>query len=186
MASSELMHQHPRSKPMSLLGTILCECKDFGAVFGHEQRVFELGRERVIACPDGPFIAFIEDGFPGADVEHGFDGETGSRMEEFAGGDELWHVRDAGFLMEVATDAVSLVFADDRVAGSGGERLDSAADFDHGTARVGCGDTDEERIESGLDEPFCGSGDFADKKCFGLVAVPAIDDGGDIDIDDIA
>ena len=106
-------------------------------------------------------------------------------MQEFASGGELRNMGDTGFLMKVSADTVSLVFSDNGVACSSGEGLDSAADFDDGASWAGGGDSDEEGIEGGLYEPFCDVGDIADEEGFGLIAVPAVDDCGDVDVNDV-
>lgn len=68
---------------MISLGAVFGQGQNFGALFGHEDGVFELGGETAIFGSDGPVIAFVENGEAGFLVDHRFDGEAEAGEKAF-------------------------------------------------------------------------------------------------------
>ena len=88
--------------------------------------------------------------------------------------------------MKLPADAVALVFADDFQAPRAGEVINRLADVADPAARFDRVNPFPEGFKRYLHEPPGFVGHFPDEKSFRLVAVPAVDDGRQIHVDDVA
>ena len=94
--------------------------------------------------------------------------------------------RDAWLLVEIAADSVALELTHNLVALISGKKIDGSSDVDDSTEGLDGVDADPHGIERGLDEALGIWCDSADQKSFGRVTVPAINNGREIDVDDVS
>ena len=155
------------------------------AFFRHQNCVFELCGEAAVLSANCPTIGLVDFGFPKAFVEHRLDGQAGAGTNHGLARLQVGKVWNAWLLMETAADSVTLKFANDFVALGFGEAIDRAADVDDSAEWLDGSNANPHGIERGLHESFGMRSDFADQKCFGRITVPAVNDGCEIDVDDV-
>lgn len=158
--------------------------QDFDAIAGYSERVFKLSGPFSVFCDRSP--AVVEDfDSPVALVDHGFDGErhTFDEADAVTFAAVVW---DLEILVELSSDAVTDVIANDGESAPLGEFLNGCADIAHTGAGFYLSNADFETFSRRFDEVNGFFGGRTDVERRGNVAVPAIEDGGDIDIDDIA
>lgn len=173
-------------KPVAFFGTVLGFGEDLGTLFRHQDRVLELGGRTTVFGSNGPAILFIAFGVAGACVDHGLDGEAHSREQPV---DATLSIREVGnrrIQVELSPQTVTDVFADNRESSAmsfGGDRF---ADGGDSAARCQLINRKVHAVEGALRDGSFFLGHFTDQEGFALVPVPAIDDGRDVDVDDIA
>lgn len=95
-------------------------------------------------------------------------------------------MRNIRVLVEVLPDTVPLVFADDRVPLSLRVVLDSSTNVANASADTAGSDAFPHRIECDLNQSLGGLRYVAKHECFRLITMPAVDDGREVDVDDVA
>src|SRR5688572_15600634 len=158
--------------------------EDLAAVLGDADAVLELGGEAAVAGDGGP--AVVEQFHRRlADVDHRLDGEEHAGAELGAGAGAAG-MDDLGAVVEDAAEAVAAEIADDAVAIGLGVGLDGVADVAEMGAGPGGGDAADHAFVGHVDEAPRLYADVADQEHPAGVAVPAVEDDGDVDIDDVA
>ena len=95
-------------------------------------------------------------------------------------------MQDVGRVVEDAAEAVAREVAHDREALRLDVGLDGVADVADTAARLGGGDAAHHRLVGDVAQPARLHADVAHEEHAAGVAVPAVEDGGDVDIDDVA
>ena len=146
--------------------------------------MFELRRQRTVARHRRPAVVEQFHLRP-AKVDHRLDGEDHARLEQraLAG---LASMDDVRRVVEHPADAVAAEIAHHRAALRLGERLDRVADVAEGVARPRRGDAATETRPGDVDQPPRLQRHVADQVHPAGVAVPAVDDDGHVDVDDVA
>ena len=107
----------------------------------------------------------------------------GTELFERARPAVVQHLR---LLVEVRADAVAAELAHHREAGALGEVLDRVADVAQAHAGLDLDDAVPHRLVGDLAQALGGDRAFADDEHAAGVAVPAVLDDGDVDVDDVA
>ena len=170
---------------MAFLGAALRECEYLRAFLGHQNRVLELSGEAAVLSAHRPAVGLVDLGFPNSFVEHWFDRQASAGADDGFTGLQIGEVGNARLLVEIATDTMTLEFANDLVALILREAIDRAADVDDSAERLDGSDADPHRVEGGLHQVFRLRRDVPDEKCFRRIAMPAGNDGREIEIDDV-
>ena len=120
-----------------------------------------------------------------AEIDHRLDREEHARPQyrAFARAPDM---DDVGLVMEQAAEAMAAEIAHHAHVLRFDVSLDRRADIAGGAARLDRGDAAHHRIVSDFDQAFGAARDFADRVHAAGIAVPAIEDHGDVDIDDVA
>ena len=121
-----------------------------------------------------------------AGVDHRLDGEHNSRLQALAAGLGGGHVRNRRRLMEIAADAMADVFFDNAEALLLRMPDNRVANVRNAAVRLKIVDRQPEAIESTLHDAAGQVGGRADDERLARIAVPAVDDRGQIDVDDVA
>ena len=176
---------------MPVLRPVLRNGHHLGAVFGHQDRVFELSRRLSVFGAYRPAIARVANRFLGAAVDHRFDGEANPRMQSVPARLRAGDVRDVGTLVELKPDSVADILFDDAEVFVVATYMvnDGLTDHRHSAARFDRHDRQMQAVEGTLrNSPRKVAHVFGitDQKRFGLVAVPALNDRGQIDVYDVA
>ena len=146
--------------------------------------MLELGGERAVAGDRGP--AVVEQLHVGAaDVDHRLDGEDHARLQ-FGAGAGAAGVDHFGAVVEQPADAVAAEIADDAVAVRFGVALDGVGDVAEMVAGPGLLEPEHQAFIGDVDQLARLHADVADEVHAAGVAVPAVDDRGHVDIDDVA
>ena len=187
MTSAKLSRIDARhSKLVAFLRAVFRECEDLRAFLSHQNCVLELGREAAVLSAHGPSVGLVDLGFPNPLVEHWFDRQASAGADDGFAGLQIGEVWNTRLLMETATDAVALEFANDLVALIFGKPIDGSADIDDAAEGLDGSDTDPHRVERGLHQAFRLRRDVPDEKCFRRISVPASNNGCEIEIDDVS
>src|SRR5690606_11046116 len=91
-----------------------------------------------------------------------------------------------GRVVEHLAEAMPADIADDRITVALGMLLDRVRDVAHAVAALGLLDAGRQALIGDLDEALRLDRHLADQIHAARVAVPAVDDAGDVDVDDIA
>src|SRR5687767_1401289 len=120
-----------------------------------------------------------------AGVHHGFDGErhAGDQFEAATAFAIMQHLR---IFVEDSADAVSAILPHDGQVLRLDEALDGRTQIAQAHAGANLTDSGPHRFVGDVDQPLRGRGDLADRVHAAGVAVPAVFDDGDVDIDDVA
>ena len=94
-------------------------------------------------------------------------------------------VRYTRFLVKFTSQAVSLVFLNDGKSLSPSKPLDGPTDIADFSKRLNGMNADIQRLERGLNQTTCFSGNVADQECLRRITVPTIDDCRQVDVHDI-
>src|SRR5204863_2751476 len=121
-------------------------------------------------------------GFAG--VDHWLNREGHSRLEREASA-RLAVVQDLRLLVELAADAVAAEFTHHRVAMLLRMRLDRRADVAEARARAHLLDAEPHALEGDIDQPLRLDAGLADIEHATAVAVEAVLDDSDIDVEDV-
>ena len=119
------------------------------------------------------------------EIDHRLDGEEHAfaQRNAFARPAEMQHV---GGVVEDPAETMTAEIANHRTALGLGIGLDGVADIAQGGAGLDHGDAAHHGLVGDLDQAPRLERDIADEKHAARIAVPAVDDGGDVDIEDIA
>src|ERR1700721_4364167 len=117
-----------------------------------------------------------------AEIYHRLDGEehAGLQRHAFAGPPD---VNDVGLVMEHAAETVAAEIAHHAHALRVDETLDGMADVAGGSAGFYRGDAAHHGLVGHFDQPLCLPRDRADRIHPAGIAIPALDDESDVDID---
>src|SRR5690242_9213011 len=120
-----------------------------------------------------------------AEIDHRLDGEEHARLERnaFAGPADVDDVR---FVVKHAAESMAAEIANHAHALRLHEALDGMADIAGRRARLDRGNAAHHRLVGYLDQPFGLPRDRADRVHPAGIAVPAVHDESDVDIDDVA
>ena len=120
-----------------------------------------------------------------AEVDHRLDGEehAGLQFDALAGAPDVDDVR---LVVEHAPEAMAAEVAHHAHALRLDKTLDGVADIAGGGARPHRGDAAHHRFIGHLDQPLGLARDCAERIHPAGIAIPALDDEGDVDIDDVA
>src|SRR5262249_17749077 len=129
--------------------------------------------------------AVIEDlGAWAAEIEHRLDREYHAWLQPFALAG-LAVVQDVRRIVEDAPEAGAAEFAPDGAALGLGETLDREAEIAQRRAGLYCRDAAHQTLIRHVHEPLGFARDRTDRVHAARIAVPAIDDGGYVDIHDV-
>src|SRR5688572_10660135 len=158
--------------------------EDFVAFAGDRDGVLPLRRQAVVLGDDGPAVGQLADaGLAG--VDHRLDREGHARLERHAGAGAPV-VQDLRLLVELAADAVAAEFAHHRIAVLLGVRLDGGAQVAQPRARAHLADAEPHAFVRHLDQAARLYARLADIEHAARVAVKAVLDHGDVDVEDVA
>lgn len=174
------------SELVTFLRSILRQRQNLRAFLGHQNCVLKLSGKAAVLGADGPAIGLVDLGFPDTLVDHWLNRQTGAWADDGFAGLQIGEVRDTRFLMKIAADSVPLEFANHLKALIPSKTVDGSANIDDSAKRLDGTDADPHRIERNLHESLGIWRDLADQKRFGRIAVPPIDDRGEIDVDDVS
>src|SRR6185437_10223463 len=154
------------------------------ALLGDEDRVLPLRREAVIGGDDRPPVGEAANG-GATGVDHRLDRENHARLKFHAGAGlaVMQHLR---LFVELAADAVPAEFAHHRKAMALGEALDRCADVAEAGARLDLAYTAPHRRKGHFAQPLGLDRRRADVEHPAGVAVEAVLDHRDVDVDDVA
>ena len=107
----------------------------------------------------------------------------GREHDAFAGAPDM---HDVGLVVEQPAEAVAAEVAHHAHVLRFDVGLDRGADIAGGAARLDRGDAAHHRLVGDLDQAFGAARDFADRVHAAGIAMPAVEDQGDVDIDDVA
>src|SRR5262249_27129852 len=154
------------------------------ARFRDHERVLELRRQRAVDGDRGPLVLEHFD-LERADVDHRLDREAHARTHAVAL-PPLADVRDLRWLVKAPADPVADERAHHAAALAFGELLNRRADVADPRAIANLRDADLERAARHLDHLLRFGRGLADVERRRRVAVEAVVDGGDVDVDDVA
>src|SRR5687768_10080792 len=143
-----------------------------------------LRRQAVVLGDDGPAVGQLADARL-AGVDHGLDREGHARLERHAGAGAAV-VQDLRLLVELAADAVAAELAHHGVAVLLGVGLDGRAEVAQAHARADLADALPHALVGHLDQPAGLDAGLADVVHAARVAVVAVLDDGDVDVEDVA
>src|SRR5258707_12910080 len=146
--------------------------------------MLELRRQRAVARHGGPAVG--QDFYMRlAEIDHRLDGEdhAGLQRDAFAGPADMDDVR---LVVEHAPEAMAAEIAHHAHALRFDKTLDGVADVAGGGAGLYPRDAAHHGSIGDFDQPFRLAGDRPDHIHPAGIAVPAVDDEGDVDIDDVA
>src|SRR5204863_6445169 len=120
-----------------------------------------------------------------AEIDHRLDGEehAGLQRHAFAGPADM---DDVGLVVEQPAQAVAAEIAHHAHALRLDKTLDGVADVAGGGAGLYRGDAAHHRLVGHLDQPLGLAGDRAHRIHPAGIAIPTLDDEGDVDVDDVA
>ena len=154
------------------------------AVIGDDQGMFPLGRQAAVFGDDGPIvIEHFNLAFAG--IDHGLDGEGHARFNDDARA-RAAVVQHLWFLVEDFADAVATVFTHDGKVVGLGVLLDGVADVTEVDAGFDHLDAQFHAFVADAHQSLGENAGLADEEHFAGVAVVAVFDDGDVDIDDVA
>ena len=170
---------------MSPLWTLLRGSEYLRTVFGHENRVLELGRKGAVAGANRPAVSLVRYGVASAHVDHGFDRETDAGREAILPSLTGGEMGNGWLLMKLAAHAMPHELADDAEASLGGFAHNRVADVRDTTVGLDGIDCRVEAVECTLGDGSGFVGHCPDKKRLRGIAVPTIDDRRQIQIHDV-
>ena len=158
--------------------------ENFAAVLRHADTVFELRRKRPVARHGRPAVGQHFD-MRLAEIDHRLDGKQHSGLQHraFAG---IAVMENVGAVVENQTEPVPAKIADHAAPFGLGIGLDRIADMADRIARLDDGNPPHEGLVGDIDQPFGLTRNRADRVHPAGIAMPAIDDDGNVDIDDVA
>src|SRR6266581_2910930 len=132
---------------------------------------------------DGPAVCKFADRRL-AGVDHRFDGESHSRLETRAGS-RASIVQNLRLFVEFSPDSMAAELAHDAVTVAFGMLLDRRADVTEKSPGAHLADAEPHALVSGLAQPLRLNGGFADIVHAAGIAVKAVFNHGDVDIQDV-
>lgn len=160
------------------------EREDLAAGVSHADRVFVLRRQRAVACHRGPAVRQDFHMRP-AEVDHRLDGEdhAGPHLDALIGAAIM---QDVGRVVEQLADAVAAEVAHHRAALALGIALDGRANGAGAGAGPDRGNAAHQAFVGDFEQAFRRAFYGADRVHARGIAVPAVEDVGDVDVDDVA
>src|SRR5438093_668581 len=146
--------------------------------------MLELRREGTVARHRGPAVG-QDLHMRLAEIDHRLDGEEHAGLQHHAF-DGPADVNDVRLVVEHAAQAVPAEVAYHTHALRFDEALNGVADVAGGRARFYRGDAAHHRLIGHLDQPFGFAGNRAHRIHPAGIAIPALDDKGHVDVDDVA
>lgn len=159
------------------------ECKDLYACFCDTNRMLELRRQGFVAGHRGPLIG-KNLGLGAPEIHHRLDREKHARLQPRARA-RTAIVQDVGWRVKHAPQAMAAKISDNRHALRFDERLYRMTDIAKRVAGFDCFYPLEKRIVRHLNQTLGFARELAGDVHARGVAVPSIDDHGDIDIENI-
>jgi len=160
------------------------EGEDFCACGGDADGVLELRGQFPVACDGCPAVRQdLDRRF--AEIDHRLDGEEHALSQLFAFA-RIAVMQDVRAVVEELAETVAAKVFDNRAALRFGVSLYRVADIPNGCARFDDVDGHHQAIIGNIDEAFGFAANLANWIHARRVTVPAIHDGGDVDIDDVA
>src|SRR5260221_2039359 len=158
--------------------------ENLAAGVGDAERMFELRRQRAVAGDRRPAVVEHLHVRP-SKVDHRLDGEEHARLELGPGAGAAG-VDDLGTVMENSADSVAAEVADDAVAAGLGMALDGVGNVAEMIAGLGLLEAEHQAFVGDVDQLPGAQRHVADQIHAARVAVPAVDDRSDVDVDDVA
>src|SRR4051812_40693441 len=158
--------------------------EDFNTRLRDQNRMFPLSRKRMIFSNHRPAIG-KQSHLTLPSIHHGLDRECHSRYELHAA-TAFAIVKDLWILVEDASDTMATIFPNHAVVLSFNEVLNRRADVSYASARFHFANPDPHSFVGDIDQTLCGGADLTHREHAAGIAVPAIFDDGDVDVDDIA
>src|SRR5712691_1159799 len=174
--SMELMSRRGRRARRNRQNLVPCR--------GHKHRVFPLRREAVVLGDDGPAVGKLADRRL-AGVDHGFDRESHSLLKARAGS-YAPVMQDLRLLVELAPDPMAAELSHHAVSVAFGVLLDGRPDVAQKSPRVHRIDAEPHALVGGFAQPPGLYRGLADIEHAAGVAVIAVLDHRNVDIEDIA
>ena len=100
-----------RLELMAFLRTVLGESQNFGTVFLHQDGMFELCGKFSVTRSNGPAILTIEHGIAPSEIEHRFDRQTSTGMNDIPARFRMRKMWNARILMEFPSYSVPLILS---------------------------------------------------------------------------
>src|SRR5256714_210071 len=158
--------------------------QDLESRSGYEDGVLPLRRQAVVLGDDGPAVGELADRRL-AGVDHRFDREDHPRLEARTGpGASV--VQNLRLFVEFSPDSMAAELAHDAVAVGFGVLLDRRADVTEKGPGAHLADAEPHALVGRLAQPLCLDGRLADIVHAAGIAVKAVLDHGDVDIEDVA
>src|SRR5262249_45411513 len=151
----------------------------------HEARVLELGRKRAVDRRHRPLVDGVDLDLEATEVHHRFDREDHPSLEALAAA-SLAVVFDLRIFVEAAAGAVTDEVTNDAAVLSLDVLLNRRADVAKPSAVANLGDAELEGAARDFDDVPCILARRADVERCGRVAVEAVVEGRDVDVDDVA
>ena len=147
--------------------------------------MLELRGKATVSGSNGPAIGCIRFCEPCSRIDHGLNGEAHSREETFLTTFPIGEVRNVGILVESSSQSVPDVFANHGESPSICFCDDVIPDNAHGAAWRQCFDRSIHGIKCALCHRAGLFGDLTDQERFRLIPMPAIDNTGNVYVDDV-
>lgn len=148
--------------------------------------MFELCRRPAVFGSDRPPVGFVATGIASSGVDHRFDRKAHAGIQSIDTALSIRKMGNRGIQVELLSESMTDVFPHNGKASPMSLRDDRFADGGDGASRCQGVDRHVHAIEGALRHGLAFLGYLADQKRFTLIAVPAVDDGGHIDVDDVA
>ena len=148
--------------------------------------MFKLGRRTPVLGSYSPAVDFIAFGVPSSGVDHRFDREAHSGVQPV---DTRLAIREMGnrwVEVELSSQSMSHVLTDYGESASVSLWNDSFTDLRHAAARRQGIDRQVHAVKSTLRNSSLFLGDLSNEERLALVTVPAVHDGCEIEVNDIA
>src|SRR5260221_670623 len=150
----------------------------------HQDGVLPLRRQAMVLGDDGPAVGKFPDRRL-AGVDHRLDREGHSRLKACAGSGACV-VQNLRLFVEFPSDSMAAELAHDGVAVGFGVLLNRRADVTEKCPGAHLADAEPHALVSGLAQPLCLDGGFADVVHAAGIAVKTVLDHGDVDIQYVA
>ena len=148
--------------------------------------MFELGGQLAVDGADSPVVEWIDNPLISSNVDHWFDGEANARFKGNAVKAWVGIVRYRRILMKFGTQSVADVFAIDAESVFLGFRNNGVPDLGNFTSRANRINGLVKTIKGTLRDTSCVITHFANQKSLRLIAVPTVDNRGNVDIHDVS
>ena len=155
------------------------------AVLGDHELDLPLGGVGAVGGSHGPAVGVVHRDLRGACVDHGLDGEAHAR-DEHGALTGLADEADEGVLVELEADAVAAELADHVEAGGLDAALDGVGHVSEVCPGLDGRETRLDGLAGDLHEAAALVGDLADAEHAAGVREVAVEDGGAVDVDDVA
>lgn len=149
-----------------------------------EERVFPLGGGFSVLRSNRPMIARVDNPFPNADVDHRLNGKGHPGGHQ--GFDSVVVMGHFGRFVERESDSMGDELVDDGAGPGRGIFFDYISDTGDRDSGLADGNRPLQTFKRDFDGPPLLFGDIPDHHHLARIAEESIDDGGDVDVDDIS